>query len=144
MSAASATHRKLRIEICWKKPHIVTFLVHAVLGFLICVYYHPLDSNCYSDGGLKLHILVRVTISRMKHHDQERVGKERVYLARTSTSLFITKGSQKPSQGCNLKGGAIAEALQRCCYWFAPHGLFSLLLYRTQDTSPGWPSSINH
>ena len=35
-----------------------------------------------------------VTIAVMKHCDQKQVGEESVYLAYTSTALFITEGSQ--------------------------------------------------
>jgi hypothetical protein len=37
--------------------------------------------------------LLGVSFAVMKHHDQKPVAKQRVYLAYTSTSLFITEGS---------------------------------------------------
>jgi hypothetical protein len=36
-------------------------------------------------------------------------------------------------QGRNLEAGADIEAMESAAYWLAPHGLFSLLSYRTQD-----------
>ena len=36
-------------------------------------------------------VLVWVTVAVMKHHNQKQDGKERVYLAYTSTSQFIIK-----------------------------------------------------
>jgi hypothetical protein len=36
-------------------------------------------------------VLVRVTIAMMKLHNQKQAGEERVYLAYTSTSPFITE-----------------------------------------------------
>ena len=41
--------------------------------------------------------LVMVTIGVMKHHDQKQLGEERFYSAGTSTSQFITEGSQERS-----------------------------------------------
>jgi hypothetical protein len=61
-----------------------------------------------------------------KHHDPKQVG-ERVYLAYTSTSLFIIKGSQNRNSSRNLEAGADAEAMEGAAYWFASRGLLSLL-----------------
>ena len=43
---------------------------------------------------------------------------------------------QELTQGRNLEVGADAEAMEGAAYWLAPHGLFSLLSYRTQDHQP--------
>ena len=61
------------------------------------------------------------------------VGKEIVYLAYTSTSLFNTKGRQdrNSKQGRNLEAGADAEAMEGGAYCLASHCLLSLLSYRT-------------
>jgi hypothetical protein len=84
----------------------------------------------------------------MKHHDclsqgfysctnimtKMQVGKERVYLAYTSTLLFITKGSHDWN---SYRAGADAETMERCYYWLAASPrLLSLLSYRTQDYQP--------
>jgi hypothetical protein len=62
-------------------------------------------------------VLVRVTIGVMRHHDQEQVGKERVYLVYTSTPQFIIKGCRKRNlkQGSMLEAGADAEDMEGCC-----------------------------
>ena len=39
-------------------------------------------------------------------------------------------------QGRNLEAGADAEAMEGAAYWLAPHGLLSLLSYRTQVNQP--------
>ena len=44
----------------------------------------------------------------IKHHDQKQLGKERVYLAYTSTSLFIIKGSQDRNSTMAEPGGRIS------------------------------------
>lgn len=64
-------------------------------------------------------VLVRVTIGVMRHHDQEQVGKERVYLVYTSTPQFIIKGCRKRNlkQGSMLEAGADAEDMEECAYW---------------------------
>jgi hypothetical protein len=50
------------------------------------------------------------------HHDQKRVGEERIYSTYTSTSQFITEGSQdRLKQARNLKERADAEAMEGCC-----------------------------
>jgi hypothetical protein len=46
---------------------------------------------------------------------KKQVGEERIYLAYTSTRLFITKGKLKLTQGRNLEAGAVAEAMKGCC-----------------------------
>jgi hypothetical protein len=61
-----------------------------------------------------------------KTHRQ--LGKERVYfMLYFSRKQSLTEGSQ----GRNLEAGADAEAMEGAAYWLAPHGLLSLLSYRT-------------
>ena len=44
----------------------------------------------------------------------------------------------------NLEAGADTEAMEGAAYWLVPHGLLSLLSYRTQDHSPGMtPPTMN-
>jgi hypothetical protein len=73
---------------------------------------------------------VRVTVVVMKHHDQKQLREERVYLAYTSTALFIIA----ESQGKNLEAGADAEAAEE---WLPPYSLLSLLSYGYQEPSGG-------
>jgi hypothetical protein len=49
--------------------------------------------------------------------------------------LFITevKSGQELKQGRNMKEGADAEAWRNAAYGLVPHGLLSLLSFRTQD-----------
>jgi hypothetical protein len=56
--------------------------------------------------------LVRVSIAATKQHDQKPSWGERVYLAYTSSLLFIIEGSQK--QGRSLEAEADAEATEGC------------------------------
>jgi hypothetical protein len=68
------------------------------------------------------------------------LGKERVYLAYTSTSLFIIGGSQDRS----LEAGAAAEAMDGAAYWLALYSLFILLSDKTQEYQPGGnPTAID-
>ena len=61
---------------------------------------------------------------------KQQVGEERVYLAYTSRSYSITRGSQA---GWNLVTGADAEAMEGCCLLaFSPW----LPSYSTQDYHP--------
>jgi hypothetical protein len=66
---------------------------------------------------------------------KNQVGMERVYLAYISIMLFIFEGSQ--DRNSNRVGTWRQELMQRLwrgtSYWLAPHGLLSLLSYRTQD-----------
>jgi hypothetical protein len=76
---------------------------------------------------------------------QKQIGKGRVYLAYTSTLLFISKGSQDRNSS---RAGICRQELMRrpgrdAAYWLAPHDLLSLLSYRSQnhqprDVSLGW------
>lgn len=64
----------------------------------------------------------------------KKLGEERVYLAYISMSQSIIKGINpehklREQPRCR----ADAEAMEECCYWSLPHGLLSLLYYRTQD-----------
>ena len=77
---------------------------------------------------------VRVPTAAIRHHNQRKIGEERVYLAYTSISLFIIEGEksgQELKQGRNLEAGADSEAMGYAAYWLPPHGLLSLLSYRT-------------
>jgi len=66
---------------------------------------------------------------------KKQVGKERVYLAFTSTSLFIIEESQ--DRNSSRAGTWRQELMQRpwrdVAYWLAPRDLLTLLSYRTQD-----------
>jgi hypothetical protein len=62
-----------------------------------------------------------------KHHDQEALGEERVYSAKTSIPLFITKEVMTGTQA-GQKAGADAEAMEGCsllaCFpWLAQPAL---------------------
>ena len=62
---------------------------------------------------------------------KRQVGEKRVSLAHHQRTL-----GQELKQGRNLEAGADAEAIKGATYWFASHGLLSLLSYRTQDHQP--------
>ena len=51
-------------------------------------------------------------------------------------SLFIIKGSQDRNSSRAGTWRKDAEAMEGAAYWLAPHGLLSLLSYRTQDHQP--------
>jgi hypothetical protein len=79
-----------------------------------------------------------VIIAVIKHHDQKQVGEERVHLAVFSTALSIIKVSQ--GRDSNRAGSLSQELMQSpwrsAAYWLTPHGLLSLLSYKTQDYQP--------
>jgi hypothetical protein len=56
-------------------------------------------------------VLVGVPIAVMKHNDRKQVGEKRVYLAYTSTLLFIIEGSQ--DRNSNREGTWGQELIQR-------------------------------
>ena len=83
----------------------------------------------------------RVTNAVMRHHDKKQVGVERVYLAYSPTSQVPTE-DRTGTWRQELK----QKSWRDVPYWLAPHGLLSLLSYRTQDHQPkGGPthSGIN-
>jgi hypothetical protein len=69
---------------------------------------------------------------------KKQVGEEVVYLAYTSTSLFIIKGSQ--DRNSNRTGTWRQELMQKpsrgAAYRLVPHGLLSLLSYKPHDYQP--------
>ena len=73
-----------------------------------------------------------------KHHDQKASWRRKGLFNLHLTLLFITKGSQ--DRNSHKAGTWRQEWMQKpwrnAAYWLAPHGLFSLLPYRTQDC---WP-----
>jgi hypothetical protein len=70
--------------------------------------------------------------------NEKAIWEEMVYLAYTSTLLFIIEGSQ--DRNSSRAGTWRQEMMQRpwkgAAYWLAPHGLLGLLSYRTQDHQP--------
>lgn len=72
------------------------------------------------------HWLVIVSNAVMKHHDQNQLGEESVYLVYTSTLQSIIGGREvkNSKQGLKLEAGHGRVLLT---------GLLSLLSYRTQD-----------
>jgi hypothetical protein len=77
----------------------------------------------------------------MKHRGQELLGEERVYFAHSSTSQFIIKSSK----GRIWRQELMQRPWRDTAYWLAPHGLLSLLSYKTQDHNElGRPLSITN
>jgi hypothetical protein len=74
----------------------------------------------------------------MKHLDLMQLGEERVYLAYTSSLLFISEETQ--DRNLNRAGTWRQELMQKpwrdAAYWLTLYGLLNLLSYRTQD-QPG-------
>jgi hypothetical protein len=66
------------------------------------------------------------------------LGKERVYLAHTSTLPFMIKGSQNRNSNRERPGrkGLMQRQWRGASYWLTPHGLLILLAYRMQDHQP--------
>ena len=58
----------------------------------------------------------------MKHLTKKQVEEESVYLTDTCISLFVSKRNQDRNSN---RAGAVSQ--------LAPHGLLSLLSFRTQD-----------
>jgi hypothetical protein len=81
-------------------------------------------------------VLVMVPIAVGRHHDQKQLGEKRIYLTLPyhSSSLKEVRTRAQAGQGPGQ------ELMQRpwrdAAYWLAPHGLLSLLSYRTQDHQP--------
>jgi hypothetical protein len=75
-------------------------------------------------------ICLRVTTAVIKHHDQKHLGKERVYLAYTSTSLVIIKRSQdrNSSRAENWRQELMQRPWKGAVYWLAPYDLLVLFL----------------
>jgi hypothetical protein len=84
--------------------------------------------------------LIRVSIVSMEVRDQKQVGKDRVYFILHSTIHHQRKLGQELKQGWNLEEGADEEAMD-VVYWLVPHGLLSLLSYRTRDHRKGMVAS---
>jgi hypothetical protein len=72
-------------------------------------------------------VLVRVTSAVVKHQDQSNVGEARVNFTHSSIEQFIIQSRAST----DLEAGDDAEAMEGAAYWLAPHGLLSLLSYRT-------------
>jgi hypothetical protein len=80
------------------------------------------------------HVLGRVSITTMKHHDQKARGGKGLFCLHVHIAV-TTKGSQNRElkQGRNLEAETDAEAIMDAAYWLVSLGLLSLLSYRTQD-----------
>jgi hypothetical protein len=60
-----------------------------------------------------------------------------IWLTSPQHSPSLGKSEQGPKQeGRILEAEADTEAMEGAAYWPAPHGLLSLLSYRTQDHQP--------
>ena len=57
----------------------------------------------------------------IQHHDQKQLGEKRVYLAYSSTSLFIIKDSldRNSKQARNIETGADTDTMEGAAYWLA-------------------------
>ena len=99
------------------------FLLILILTFN-CILLHLEDIFCainlnYSEACL------RVSIAVMKHHDQNQLGEEGVYLAcnphHYSSSKEVRAGALRPK--------LMQRPWRDATYWFAPHGLLCLHFY---------------
>ena len=69
---------------------------------------------------------------------KKQVEEKRVYLTYTSAALLITEGSQNRNscRARTWRQELMLRPWRGAAYWLAPHSLFSLLSYRTQDHLP--------
>lgn len=86
-------------------------------------------------------VLVRVSITMTKHHDQKGNwgGKEEICFTFLYCSPSLGKSEQELRQGRDLEAGVDAEAMED-----AAHGLLRLLSYRTGATCPGMMAPHTH
>ena len=88
-------------------------------------YTHSIFLKLGEMPRLMVGVSIRVSVAAIKDHDQKANWEERVYLAYTSTLLFITEESQ--DRNSNRAGSWREELMQRLCggaaYWLSPHGL---------------------
>jgi hypothetical protein len=79
---------------------------------------------------LRVIVLVRVSITVMKHHDLKASwgGKGLFSLYFHIHINHQRKSGQELKQGRNLEAGANAEAMEGAAYWFASSGFLSLYL----------------
>ena len=115
---------------------LCTFLMVAPHGCPKIVLFYLLFYFSYSNKtNTEEWVLVRLLLLQWNTMTKKQVGEERVYLAYTSTLLFITEGSQ--DRHSNRVGSWRQERMQRpwrgAAYWLAPHGLLSPPSYRIQD-----------
>ena len=136
--------------------YLLSYLSYALPSVPLCSMHYPLSHlvPCITLCPTLSHVLPfvpeSVTSIVRKHHGQKQLGKERIYLAYTSPSLFTIEGSQ--SRNSNkaetwkeelMHGGVLLTGL-------LPHGFLSLVSYRTRDHQtrhhPQWAglSPISH
>jgi hypothetical protein len=77
-------------------------------------------------------VLVRVSLTVMKHHSQKQLGEDSVYLIVTGQS------GEKLKQGRNLKAGPDVKATDKCCLTGLDlYSLLDMISYATQESLPG-------
>jgi hypothetical protein len=76
---------------------------------------------------------LRITIPLMNYLIQSILG--RIYLAYTSTLMFITKGNEDMylKKTHTWRQEQVQRPWRSTKYWLVPHGLFRQFSYRTQD-----------
>lgn len=78
-------------------------------------------------------VLVGVSTTVIKHHDQKQLGNKRIYfslqLSGHTTSLWKVRVSSRDRK---LEARTKAEAMEEAVYWLAPRDLFKLLSYINQ------------
>jgi hypothetical protein len=72
-------------------------------------------------------VLVGITITMLKHHDQKQFGEEKGYFCLNLVVHHPEKSWQELTQRLQMSAA----------YWFASNGLFSLLSYSTGTTNSG-------
>jgi hypothetical protein len=75
-------------------------------------------------------VLVRVTTEVMKHHD-EKQHREGWFIS--LTVLHLSSEVRNSNRSGIWRQELMQSPLRDATYWLAPHGLFSLLPYRTQE-----------
>jgi hypothetical protein len=109
---------------------------------------HEAHIYSWGDGSMgkirslcKYDVLVRILLLQQNTMIKTQVGEERVYLAYTSRSQSIIGRSQdrNSSRAGTWRQKLIQRPWRMLLTGLLPHGLLSLLFYRTQDHQPkGW------
>jgi hypothetical protein len=104
-----------------------------------CTPFPAADPLLPFQESLKTYFVRTVAVAMMNHRDQKQVGEEKVYLAHTSTSLFIIEGSQHKNS--HRVGTWKLELIESSAYWLLTGLLLvacsACFLIEPRTTSPG-------
>lgn len=138
------------LPLCWCRFSRFCYSAHSRLADLlasrqVCVHL----PSCYRRAGIRdmyhriylfkmgfKDALVRVAAAMVQYHDQSNLGRRGFLFCFHISDHHLKESGRNSKRAGTWRQELVQRPWRRVASWLAPHGLLSLLFYRTQDHQP--------